>query len=679
MSADGGLAEALTTLVEHIGGSPRPGQARMADAVAQAMRDRRHLIVQAGTGTGKSFAYLLPAALRSVGSEERILVSTATLALQRQLISKDIPVVLDAIGPALPRRPAVAVVKGRSNYVCQLRLAESADVPRGDALFDLPGRLEQQGQMLRDWAAETDTGDRDDLAEPVDARVWRALSVSGRECVGRQRCPVGDSCFAEVARDRAAAADLVVANHTVLAIDLAGEADLLPDYDVAIIDEAHELVARVTQASTQSLTAPGLGESARLGSGLLTEQVLQRWRDAASGFEAALTGDVPGQGSDRRLPRLPQGMVRSLAEVRDGAYAALSELASGGDGDTVSRRQAAAASFTEAHDLAGLLLRDDAEVVRWMTEDPAGLSCAPLAVSGRLRSGLFDERTVIATSATMRLGGAFRTMAAGWGLPGAGEELAAEPEAAAGSAGTAEAEAADDRGTAASSQWAHLDVGSPFDYQRQSILYVAGDLPAPGREAVAGATLSRIASLVRAAGGRTLVLAASWRSADAIVEHLRDVAVPGVTLLYQERGVPVGPLVAKFASDERSVLVGTLSLWQGVDIPGAACSCVILDKVPFPRPDDPVLAARSEAAAAEGRSGFAAVALPHAALLLAQGAGRLIRDTEDRGVVAILDSRLARRSYGTFLLDSLPAMWRTSNTDIVLAALRRLAERSDAP
>lgn len=665
MSAENDAISALHDVVAHIGGEPREGQSRMAATIAVALQDHRHLLVQAGTGTGKSFAYLAPALRHSLAQHERVVVSTATLALQRQLISKDIPTVVAAIGGRLPRRPHVAVLKGRANYLCRLRLTESDTTVVDPALFDLPGRLEQQATTLRRWAEQTTSGDRDDLPSPVDGRVWRAMSVTGRECVGRTRCPVGDACFAETARDAAADADLVVVNHTLLSIHLAGEVEVLPEFGAVIVDEAHELVSRMTQASTESLTTAGLTEAARLTAPLVTDTAAQRWREAAEEFQGAVSDAIArGGGMDARIREAPARLVRALALVRDAAHAAQTELAAAGDTDAVSRRQAAVAALSEVHDRAGLLLREDAELVRWITPDPIGLSCAPLKVNERLRNGLLNAATVVATSATLQLGGSFATLAAGWGLAGSGVDLGDESAMAG-----AEAESAD---------WAALDVGSPFEYGRQAVLYLPTDLPAPGGPTVAELTLARITGLVRAAGGRTLILASSWRATDAITEHLRDAAIPGVALLAQERGSPVGPLVASFAEDETSVLVGTLSLWQGVDVPGPACSCVIMDKVPFPRPDDPLLAARSDAAAARGGSGFSEVSLPHAALLLAQGAGRLIRSGGDRGVVAILDPRIRQRSYGGYLLASLPGMWRTSDTAVVMAALRRLSAASDA-
>ncbi len=637
-----GVKEVLAGLVGQIGGQPRPGQLAMAEAVDNAVRERRSLLVQAGTGTGKSFAYLVPAALWALTADRPVVISTATLALQRQLLAKDLPAVGDALTALGHRPPRAAVVKGRSNYLCRLRLQESGG-GQEDALFDLPGRLEQQAASVRRWAEETDTGDRDDLPTQVDARVWGAFSVSGRQCVGRQKCPVGADCHAELARDRAGEADLVVTNHSLLAIDAVGEVPVLPERDLVVVDEAHELAARFTQASTQALTAQALADFLRLAAGLVGEGTAARCAQAGDAFRLAMMRTPEG-----RLSELPAALVAALALVRDSHHEALTSLSGSSEAGSLSRRQVAIAAATEVHDRAGILLASGDDLVRWATADPSGLSCAPLTVAGQIRTGLLERSTVVATSATLKLGGSFSPTALELGL-----------------------------GPAESGTYEALDVGSPFDYGSQGILYLPSDLPAPHRDGISAQALTRIRDLVEAAGGRTLVLAASWRSVDAVAEALADGVGEGFSVLVQERGVPVGPLVAQFAGDERSVLVGTMSLWQGVDVPGPSCTCVVIEKIPFPRPDDPILSARTDRANASGRSGFATVSLPQAALLLAQGSGRLIRTSSDRGVVAILDSRIATRTYGRYLVDSLPQMWRTSDTAAALGALARLRAASD--
>lgn len=657
----------LDDVVVSIGGTPRSGQQTMASSVAQALSRREHLLVQAGTGTGKSLGYLVPALLDAAAGR-RTVISTATLALQRQLLAKDIPIVLDRAGPVveplLGRPVRAALVKGRGNYLCRLRLAEGSSSD-ADGLFELPGRLEQQAASVRRWADGTSTGDRDDLPDPVDPRVWRALSVSGRECVGRSRCPYGADCFSEAARDAAASADLVVTNHTLLSIHTSGDAPVLPEFDNVVVDEGHELAARATAAATGTLTAALVRDALRGATGLVDQVLVDRVRDAAQAFEDAVataSAEVAGR-PDRRLPQAPAVLVRALALVRDATYGAMAGLAGGRqEPDAMSRAQRMVAALTEVHDLAGTLMVDDPAMVRWVEADGAGLSVAPMSAGALLARTLFSRAVVVATSATLTVAGSFSATAADLGLRGPGRAVDdGEP---------APADPPEDEPSPA--RWARQDVGSPFDYPKQAILYVPRDLPPPGRDGASAPVLARIGSLVRAAGGRTLVLAASWRGVEAIAEYLVDAAVPGVRVLAQTRGAAVGPLVGAFAADESSVLVGTLSLWQGVDVPGAACTCVILDKIPFPRPDDPVLAARSEAAAARGVSGFAAVSMPHAALLMAQGAGRLIRSAQDRGVVAVLDPRLRTKSYGSALMGSMPPMWRTEDLAVVVGALERL-------
>jgi ATP-dependent DNA helicase DinG len=294
------------------------------------------------------------------------------------------------------------------------------------------------------------------------------------------------------------------------------------------------------------------------------------------------------------------------------------------------------------------------------------LLAAPLAVNGLIRTNLLAGRSGILTSATLALGGSFAPIARSVGLDARPDAEPQGPERLAPDAAAAPVAPSGDAVT-----WHGLDVGSPFDYPRQGILYIARHLPPPGREPATEAQLDEIAELITAAGGRTLGLFSSRRASDAVAQAMRDRL--DLTVLAQgDDQLPT--LVREFAADEATCLFGTLSLWQGVDVPGAACRLVIIDRIPFPRPDDPVRSARSEAVVAAGGNGFMSVSATHAALMLAQGAGRLIRTTEDRGVVAVLDPRLATARYGEFLARSLPDFWRTTDREVALAALRRLAE-----
>lgn len=653
MSEDGSHAQqvmgALAAAVSALGGTARPQQQHMVAAVQAALKDGEHLLLQAGTGTGKSLGYLIPAALRAVKHDETVVVATATLGLQRQLVEKDAPVVADAVQSLGVRRPRIALLKGRANYLCRLKLAEApedsleADRPRSGS------RLQKQALEVREWAEQTETGDRDDFSDSIDQRIWRAVSVSGRECVGRQRCPFGDECFAELARMRAVEADVVLTNHAMLAIDMQGQADTLPEHTAVIVDEAHDLTERITAAGTQSLTAAQVETLAngcrKVGAVEIGESLLAQ----AERLEQALQGWGDILGERKRAQELTEALTLSLTRLRDETHRALSEIGADGDpGAADGRKQAVRAAAQDVHDLAGRLLACSPSDVTWWSVAEAGIrvSCAPLSVRSILQQHLLAERTMVATSATLTLGGTFDQIAMDLGLAGAD----------------------------VAGSWQSLDVGSPFDYANQAILYAPRNLPRPGRDGPADAVLAEICELVAAAGGRTLVLASSWRSVDAIEQALRKCVPNSVSVIVQERGVPPSAAVAQFTAEHGSVLVGTMSLWQGIDVVGSSLSSVVIEKIPFPRPDDPVVAARQQQIDEAGGRGFFSVSVPRAALLLAQGTGRLIRSTQDRGVVSILDSRFVTAGYGGFLRKSLPDYWTTHDRQAVLQALRRLAQ-----
>jgi ATP-dependent DNA helicase DinG len=629
-------ADLLARIVADMGGTARPNQEQMAGKVEQTIDSGGVLLVQAGTGTGKSLAYLAPAVVAARDNGVRTVIATATLALQRQLITRDVPAALAAVPDA---DVAAALLKGRGNYLCRARLEGVAAEQEGLDLELAGGRLEQQAARLRRWAQRTDSGDRDDCPDQVDPRVWRALSATGRECVGSARCRFADECFSEQARRRAAAADIVVTNHALLALDALDDAPLLPEYDVLIIDEAHEFAARATSTGTEQLGAAAVERAATAARPLIDADRVERLTEAGNGLVAALAG-MPGER--RRVADPPPPLVTALAVVRDACHLAASALPSG-EAEDPHRRHRAAAALSEVHDVAGRLLAASDRDVLWFggAADPT-LYVAPLSVAGLVSEYLLHRQATILTSATLTVGGDFEAVAGELGL-----------------------------GTGADS----VDVGSPFDYPRQGILYTAADLPPPGRDGPGDSLVQRIRDLVEAAGGRSLILLSSWRAVERVAEGLSEQTPAGAALLVQRRGEPVGPLVAAFANDETSILVGTMSLFQGVDVPGRSCTCVIIDRIPFPRPDDPVLQARSEQVERSGGNGFMSVSVPRAALLLAQGAGRLIRSREDRGVVAVLDARLARARYSGYLRDSLPPFWRTTDTAAVLEALRRLAEQ----
>ncbi|MFB9182123.1 ATP-dependent DNA helicase [Dactylosporangium sucinum] len=657
------------------GGAERPGQHAMAEAIATAVDREEHLLVQAGTGTGKSLAYLVPSLL----VKGPVVVSTATLALQSQLVDHDLPRLAEAVEPLLRRKPTFAVLKGRHHYLCLARLeGTSADEP-DDALFDVgeskqtkwlgeAGRLGKQIDRLRDWAMETETGDRDELDPGVDDSAWKMVSMPARECVGAQRCPYGAECFAEASRARAREVDVVVTNHSLLAVDMLTGRQIIPPHELLVVDEAHELADRVSSASQAELTPDLLERSARRCRSYVDDDVADRLMEAGDALTVALA-DAP---AGRITGALPTPLAEALTLLDAGGRKALDAIGEvkADDADPV-RKQQAKTMITDLTKVAQRMLANADHDVTWIERDDRGrraVVIAPLSVAGTLNVHLFHERTVVATSATLALGGQFDTVARSLGLPVAPPASPAAPGSPADAAREAviRADAARDELT-----WNSLDVGSPFDYAKQGILYVAAHLPRPQTSGLPDATANEMVELVEALGGRALGLFSSRRAAERAAEVLRA-RTPGIKILLQgEEALPI--LVRKFREDRNSCLLGVMSLWQGVDVPGDACQLVIIDRLPFPRPDEPLAAARSAAVDASGGSGFAAISVPIAAVRLAQGVGRLIRANTDKGVVAVLDSRLeTARSYGAYLRASLPPFWYTTKPDLVRGALKRL-------
>ncbi len=646
------LTHSTTTLldaaVDALGGTRREGQVAMAEAVTRALETERHLAVQAGTGTGKSLAYLVPAIRHAQATGSSVIVSTATIALQRQLVERDLPRLADALEKVMERRPTFAILKGRSNYVCLNRIG--ADEEPDAALLDEAdvSWLGRHVARVHEWAQETESGDRDDLEPGVPDLAWRQVSVTARECLGATRCPHGEECFAEAARRKAHEVDIVVTNHALLAIDALADIDILPEHDVVIIDEAHELDGRITSVATSELSRTALTLAAKRAGKLGADGRDDKVVELSDDWLAAAALLPPGRWTD-----IADSVRGPLAGLRDGLWSLREAVTRAPEGEAAhdpeknAERQNLSNHLQELHDAIVRILmvfdEDDPASQRdvvWLDRDDRRgdvLMVAPLSVAGLLHERLFGEQTVVLTSATLTIGGRFDAMAASWGLP--------------------------------KGSWDSLDAGTPFDPRRSGILYTARHLPEPGRDGLAPETLDEIHDLIMAAGGRTLGLFSSRRAAEQAAEVMRTRLPFDV---YCQGDDTTGALVEKFARNENACLFGTLTLWQGVDVPGSACSLVLIDRVPFPRPDDPLLQARKEAAEAEGRNGFMEVAATHAALLMAQGAGRLLRSVSDRGVVAVLDNRLVTKRYGSFLRASLPAFWETTDPTVVRGALERL-------
>ncbi|RRQ03010.1 ATP-dependent helicase [Corynebacterium bovis] len=674
----------------------------MTTAVAAALEGDSHLAVQAGTGTGKSLAYLVPSLRHAVQAGERVVVSTATIALQRQLVERDLPRVTDALAEGLGRRPTFAILKGRNNYLCLNKINGMPDpVDDAEALLDpsAVSRVGSQVARLHEWAEETEDGDRDSLARGVVDQAWRQVSVASRECVGASRCPFGDTCFAERARATAAEADVVVTNHALLAIDALSDQPVLPEHEVVVVDEAHELERRITSVATAELSGAAVAVLARRCAKVGPEGCSDALTEAGDTWVSAV--EHVGDAAVGRWTSVPPDLHAPLVALRDalwrtrlsltgrgGAGAAGGGTGSGGDAADASRTaeiHACTAALEELHDTVVRVLDSSpvaaggagaagsattagapgsgadtaspaatpgspaatpgdadslwGEDVVWLSGDAhrRTVRVAPLSVADVLRRRLFSRRSVVLTSATLALGGRFAAMLATWGL------------------------SADACRT--------MDVGSPFDPARHGILYTARHLPAPGRGGPTPEAVDELARLVNAAGGRTLGLFSSRRAAEEMAAQIRQVS-PYPVLCQGDDAL--GALIDRFRDEEQTCLFGTLSLWQGVDVPGPSLSLVVMDRIPFPRPDDPLMQARKEAADSAGRNGFMEVAATHAALLMAQGAGRLLRSVTDRGVVAVLDPRLSTARYGRFLRASMPPFWPTEDAGTVRGALRRL-------
>lgn len=618
------LARTLATVTSALpAAEDRPGQRQMAEAIERALASGRHLIVAAGTGTGKTIGYLVPAVLAG----KRVVVATATKALQDQLAGKDLPFLTEH----LPQPFDWAVLKGRSNYLCLQRLRELDTPTDGQLEIDeFAPTTKVEIKRLATWAANSPTGDLAELDwAPTDAAT-RAVTVSGDECPGRTRCPMGEVCFAEQARARAAAADVIVVNLHLYGLHVASGGTLLPEHDVVIVDEAHQL-EDVMSDTVGLQIGPGrfttvAGALRRI---LDDPKVLAAVSDSAGAVRDALTGHV----GDRLPDPLPSPIQAALIDGRmrlDGALTALRSIST--DVEDAKQRTLRATTLTsrliEHIDKAIAGRDDDVAFVSGSPEHPR-LEVAPLDVGPTLEEGVWSKRTAVLASATIP-----SSLAARVGMKSEAVDV--------------------------------LDVGSPFDYEHHGLLYCPVDLPdprSPQREAKAH---DEIAALITAAGGRTLALFTSWKAMDAAAAAVRDrVSVPIIT----QRDLPKNALVKAFSADEATCLFATAGFFQGVDIPGRTLSLVIIDKIPFPRPDDPLLSARRELL---GARAFAEIDVPRASMLLAQATGRLIRTATDRGVVAVLDPRLGKASYRWDIVQALPPMKRTRHRAEAEAFLREI-------
>ena len=637
-SPEAQIADAAAALDEVIaelpgGGEQRTGQAEMAAAVHEAICDGGTLLCQAGTGVGKSLAYLVPAALAAAAGK-RVVIATATLALQDQLVSKDLPLVAAGMAERFGRPVRWEVLKGRNNYLCRHRFGEHAqqhfDLAGGPAS---PAELARQRQLadIEQWVPRTRTGDRSELTVAPDARVWSSVSVSSTECIGAERCPQGHHCFAEEARARSARAGIVVTNQHLYCIDLFGDGYLFGPHDAVVFDEAHQLEPVVTQVAGMELTPAGFvrlaAEARAVGAGGTAA-------DAVADVAARLASELEPL-RDTRLGAIT-GDLASLLEAADGRVEQLASELRRPDGDDSPDLERLRVSRLAAESLTALRMAASPPAGTVILVEGRGqLRLAPLDVGDLLASRLWGRQACVLTSAT--LGPHFVQRL---GVPAADHT--------------------------------YLSVDSPFDYPSHALLYCARHLPAPTQEAYRAAATGELAALVSAVGGRTLALFTSWRAlhdtADALTEQLS-----GIRVLRQGRDLSNTALLEALGDDPATVVCATMSFWQGVDVAGPALSLLAIDRLPFARPNEPLAAARREAA---GDDAFMTVDVPKAADLLAQGVGRLIRTTTDRGVVAVLDSRLATAGYRSRLLDPLPPMRRSVDQAEAIEFLVSIRERN---
>ncbi len=606
----------------------------MCRAVADALDGDRHLVVAAGTGTGKSMAYLAPL----VASGKKAVVATATKALQDQLVNKDLPQLAEALGTPLE----YAVLKGRSNYICRKKLTDLAaaagrEQPQliaADSAAEA-GRVRDEIAELAAWADETPDGDRAGLDFEPSPRAWEAVSVSGRECPGAANCASGADCFAERAKNKAADVDVVVVNHHLYCLHVFTDAEILPPHEAVVLDEAHTLEDIAAGAAGVSITGGRFTSAARAVRAAMPHSTTAAAVDAAG----SILRDALQTHRDELLSSLPDDLIETAAVCRGRLDAAGVEI-NEADGDETRRRMARRLLDALTEDLARASdpNNEDAVWVDGTDRNPAWRT-APVDVGAALASRLWAQAPAVLTSATIPI-----NLADTLGIP---------------------ADSCDS-----------LDVGSPFDYHNSGLLYCAKDLPNPNKAERDRYAHEQIARLAVAAGGRTLALFTSYDAMDRAAEAVRDAT--GLHI-YTQRDLPKPELLRRFADEESSCLFATMGLWQGVDVPGRSLSLLVVDRIPFARPDDPLISARRER---HGSAAFMRVDVPRAAAILAQGTGRLIRSADDRGVVAVLDSRLATADYYRHvLLEGLPPFRRTidiAEVEAFLLDIRQSAEADEA-
>lgn len=682
------------------GGEHRPQQEAAVRAIEEAIAKNEHLIIEAGTGTGKSFATAIPAIL----SGQRVVYSTATKQLSEQIIDQDIPVLRNEARQQTGKNFSATLLKGRENYACLLKLDSLRSAAKNepgaankdgnsDSLFaddeievvetEEPSaadkskfkKLAGEYKKAYAWADKTKSGDRSE-APAVSDDVWKGISSTNTECVGRSSCPFGEMCFAEKARDEARASQIVVTNHAITALDLENpEASLLGERGVFIFDELHELDSYLSSAWGTVISEKMIADSLILSRKFTPDPRAQKSYEKTmldltshlDKFSGAIEDIDDGLFPENELP---MGLESIMAEML-GCVERIIVIVSGAGDEAIKNQMLK--SFGTLQEALSLFLLESEENVRWAKNEamndnfnqrkgknapsPVSLHCAPLRIGPRLMSALHKKNAaMIGTSATIKVSGKFDSPIHELSLNEHIMDTDEQPR-----------------------PFKAVDVGTPFNYAKQAMLYVPDHHSFPSAEYKSRIEHSEAvedytARMVKAMGGRTLVLLTTTRRVQEVGDYLIDNLPKGIRVLKQG-DAPAPQLIEDFVQDETSVLVATMGMWHGLNAAGPTCSLVIMDKIPFPPLGDPLATARQNYANEQGRNGFMDVYVAKANIKLAQGFGRLVRSMTDKGVVAVFDTRLHTKSYGKAMLKSLPAgVHMFTEIDVVLGALGRLKE-----
>jgi ATP-dependent DNA helicase DinG len=659
------VLKAITAQLD--GAEARPEQELATAAFAKSIGEQKHCLVQAPTGTGKSLAYLIP----SVLSGKKIVISTATKQLSEQIVNKDVPFLKKALqNTDSPVKDFNAVLlKGRDNYFCQYKEAEGSRLDSqmggGDGIISGgtsdSNKIAVEIRYIKGWAAKTTTGDRSEAPESISDKVWKQYSSNSSECIGKSACPFGASCFSELAREKAKTSNIVVTNHAVVAHDLISEQPILGEREVLIFDEVHELDKYFSDAWGTELNAAQIRDAAKtlknlevsvkelpeneFAISLLMEKIASTLKDALGIVEAGLI-EVPYGALKQMLSDL-----RVHASI---ASAALNKAYSDKklDENVKNDINLAGKKLVSIVESVDALMTESPEVVKWIESlDKEGvnksLKTAPLRIGVKLQDKLEEKNAVmIGTSATIKVGGSFT-------IPMHNLGFDTVPN------------------------FEYMDLPSPFDFKKQSMLYIPDDtFPAPvGADRKDHLEASKAVSyeLIKAMNGRAMVLTTTTYEVREIAEYLRKKFPKSANKVFAQGDMPNAQLVERYRDDEHSILVATMGLWHGVDIAGTTNSLIIVTKIPFRPMNDPLFQARREYSDSIGRDGFMDVFVAEANVMLTQAFGRLIRRKTDKGVVAILDTRLMTKRYGRDMLDSFPPISIYRNKEKVTAALERLS------